>query len=387
MKHPLIKLLPVLFGFFIMGFCDVVGIGTAYLQKDFGLDETTAGFVPSMVFIWFLFLSLPAALLMNRLGRKRTVVMSNIITTAGMLLPLLSYNLATCMAAFLLLGVGNTILQVSLNPLLTNVVKGNALASSLTAGQIIKALSSFCGPLLAAFAALYLGNWQYLFLIYAVLTVLSTLWLQMTRIKEEPYESRSSIVKSLSLLRQSRILLLFLGIFFICGADIGVNMVAPKLLIERCGHAVEDAGFGASLYFVCRTLGAFAGTIALARIAPVRYFRINIAAAIAALVMLFVADSVTSILVGVGMVGFFCASFFSIIFSLALEYDRKCENEMSGLMIMGIFGAAVLPPVMGFFADMFGNQGGSLLVIGFALLYLAYCSVMMGQPRKAEATQ
>ena len=141
MNKSLHKLLPVLFGFFVMGFCDVVGISTSYVQQDFGLSETLAGFIPSMVFIWFLLLSIPAALAMNRLGRKNMVQISNGITAIGMLIPFVHYNLATCMTAFVLLGIGNTILQVSLNPLLTNVVKGDALTSSLTAGQVVKALS------------------------------------------------------------------------------------------------------------------------------------------------------------------------------------------------------------------------------------------------------
>ena len=84
---------------------------------------------------------------MNRLGRKNTVLASMLVTLVGMIIPFIHYNLYTCLLAFALLGIGNTILQVSLNPLLTNVVKGNVLASSLTAGQVLKAVSSFCGPL------------------------------------------------------------------------------------------------------------------------------------------------------------------------------------------------------------------------------------------------
>lgn len=76
------------------------------------------------------------------------------------------------MTTFALLGMGNALLQVSFNPLLTNVVSSKALTSSLTIGQVVKAVSSFCGPFIATFAARTLGNWQYLFLIFASFTFL-----------------------------------------------------------------------------------------------------------------------------------------------------------------------------------------------------------------------
>ena len=382
MNKSLSKLLPVLFGFFVMGFCDVVGISTSYVQKDFGLNETVAGFIPSMVFVWFLLLSIPAAVAMNRIGRKRMVLASNVITLVGMLIPFVDYNLTTCMVAFVLLGVGNTILQVSLNPLLTNVVKGEALTSSLTVGQVVKAVSSFCGPFIASFAASVLGNWQYLFPIFAGITLLSTLWLLSVRIPETATEKGgSSMGAAFSLLGDRTILLLFLGIFFVVGVDVGTNTVAPKLLIERCGFGVEQAGYGSSVYFVCRTIGALVGSILLVRISDVSYFRANILAALAAIVVLFFVQGTVAILVMVGLIGFFCSSIFSVIYSSALKRRPEKANEISGLMIMGVCGGAVIPPLMGVMADTLHCQIGSLLVITACLVYLVGCSLWLGRSR------
>lgn len=272
MNKSLAKALPVLFGFFVMGFCDVAGIATSYVKQDFNLSESLAGLIPSMVFIWFLLLSIPVAVAMNKAGRKCMVQISNIITFAGMILPFISYNFATCLLAFVLLGIGNTILQVSLNPLLANVVTGKALTSSLTAGQVIKAVSSFFGPFIAAFAAGTLGNWKYLFPIFAAITLLSGIWLLSTPIRESrPENDTTSPGAVFGLLKDRRILLLFLGIFFIVGVDVGVNTVSPKLLIERAGWAVEKAGMASSVYFVCRTIGAFIGSVALAKVNEIKY--------------------------------------------------------------------------------------------------------------------
>jgi len=382
MNKNLSKVLPVLFGFFVMGFCDVVGISTSYVKQDFGLNETVAGFIPSMVFVWFLLLSIPSAIIMNKIGRKNMVQISNVITLVGMIIPFVSYNLFTCMLAFVLLGVGNTILQVALNPLLTNVVKGDALTSSLTAGQVVKAVSSFCGPFIAAFAAGVLGNWQYLFPIYAAITLLSALWLLLTPIKEEqPQTQASSVGAAFGLLKDKTILLLFLGIFFVVGVDVGINTVSPKLLIERSGWTVEKAGLAASVYFVCRTIGALIGSVLLAKMDDIKYFRWNILVAAAALLALFFVKGTVAMLVLIGAVGFFCSSIFSIIYSQAMKARPEKANEISGLMITGVFGGAVIPPVMGFLTDTIGNQTGSLIAIGACILYLIWCSFWLGKSK------
>lgn len=367
------KVLPVLYGFFVMGFCDVVGIATSYAKADFSLSETVAGLIPSMVFIWFFLLSVPAAVLMDRLGRKKMVQISNLITFAGMLVPFFHYNFATCMIGFVFLGIGNTILQVSLNPLLTNVVKGDALTSSLTAGQVVKAVSSFCGPFIAAFAASTLGNWKYIFPIFAAFTLIAGMWLMLTHIDEQEASGKQSSFASVtSLLGDGKILMLFMGIFCIVGVDVGINTVAPKLFIERLGWAVETAGLASSVYFICRTAGALLGTALLARMKDETYFKVNIAAAIAALAALFPVCGKTGMFMLIGAVGFFCSSIFSVIFSEALQARPDQANGISGLMIMGVCGGAVIPPLMGVLTDTIGTQAGSLIVITACALYLAF---------------
>lgn len=378
MHRTIDKALPVLFGFFVMGFCDVVGIATTYIKNDFSLSETVAGFIPSMVFIWFLVLSIPSAMAMNRFGRKKMVQVSNIVTFAGMMLPFVSYNFITCLAGFVLLGVGNTILQVSLNPLLTNVVSEGRLTSMLTAGQVVKAVSSFCGPFIAAFATSAFGAWQYLFPIYAAITLLSALWLMLTEIpKETAVSGSSSMTAAFSLLKDRTILFLFFGIFFIVGVDVGTNTIAPKFLIERAGLDVQQASFGSSVYFVCRTVGALIGSVLLVKMNDVTYFRVNILLALASIASLFFVSGTLPILVLVGAIGFFCSSIFSVIYSQAMKARPDKTNEISGLMIMGVCGGAVIPPLMGVLTDVMGHQGGSVIVIALCLCYLTAASFIL----------
>lgn len=157
---------PILFGFFVMGFADVVGIATNYVKVDFSLSDTLANLIPMMVFLWFALFSIPTGVMMGKLGRRNTVVIALVVTALAMLLPLFFYDFACILLAFALLGIGNTILQVSLNPMVANVVSPDRITSVLTLGQFIKSISSFLGPIIAGAAASFWGDWKLIFLVY-----------------------------------------------------------------------------------------------------------------------------------------------------------------------------------------------------------------------------
>ena len=366
------KLLPVLFGFFIMGFVDVVGISTSYVQKDFGLSDSVANLLPMMVFLWFAVFSVPTGLLMNSIGRKKTVVLSMAITFIAMLVPLIAYRFEVVLVAFALLGIGNTILQVSLNPLLSNVVRGERLTSSLTWGQFIKAIASFLGPIMAGFAAASLGNWKMLFPIFAGITLLSSLWLFFTQIREDPMEGKtSSFAACFGLLKDKTILMFFLGILFVVGIDVGLNITIPKFLMERCSMNLGQAGLGVSLYFIARTTGTFAGALLLIRFPGRIFLIISMAVAIVGMLVMLMMSNLWAILILIFILGFAVANVFSIIFSAALQKMPERANEISGLMIMGVAGGAIIPPLMGVVSDTFGQAGGLALLL-VAMIYLLF---------------
>lgn len=377
MKTNLYRLTPVLFGFFIMGFCDIVGISVSYVQRDFTLSDTASNLLTTMVFLWFLIFSLPSAMLMNRIGRKKTVLLAMIITVGALLIPMVEYSFATILTAFALIGIGNTILQVSLNPLLSSIVAPDKMASSLTTGQFIKAISSFCGPLIAAFAAAYFGNWLMMFPLFAGITLVSALWLIMTPVERVGTNPKQSSFKEItSLLGERYIFTIFIGVFLIVGIDVGMNTTIPKLLMERTATDIATAGWGTSLYFACRTAGTFLGAILLARYSVGRTFRASMIGTIVGIATLIFAHDYTLIMVAVGLVGLSAANIFSILFSYALGHKPEYANEISGLMIMGVVGGAIVPPIMGYCSDLWG-QGAAIAVLLLSALYLLYISVRL----------
>lgn len=371
-KSMIWMLIPVMFSFFTMGFVDLVGIATNYVKADFQLSDTLANLLPSMVFFWFLIFSVPTGMLMNKIGQRKTVLLSIVVTVAALLLPLLNYSFASMLISFSLLGIGNTLMQVSLNPLLSNIVSGNRLASTLTLGQFVKAIASFLAPIIAGWAAVSWGNWKLLFLIFLVIAVIACVLLGMTHINESSsVETKSSTFgECFALLADKVVLISFLGIICHVGIDVGLNLTAPKLLMERLDMTLTGAGLATSVYFLFRTIGCFSGAFLLAYFPMKKVFTVSVLMMVAAMIGLFTMQSLAAHYVCIALVGLGNSNIFSMLFTRALLHLPNRKNEVSGLMIMGLFGGTIFPLFMGIVSDWMQSQIGAVAVMSIGVLYL-----------------
>lgn len=382
----LLQMLPVMLCFFAMGFVDLVGTASNYVQKDLSLSDSQANIFPSLVFFWFLIFSVPTGMLMNRIGRKRTVLLSLIITAVSLVIPIFGEGYAVMLIAFSALGIGNAVMQTSLNPLVTNLISGDKLASTLTFGQFVKAIASFLAPILCTWGATTLLptfglGWRVLFVIYAAVCLLSIAALGATPIREEKPDKASGVKECVKLLGRPFILLCFLGIMCHVGIDVGTNTVAPKIIIERLALPLEEAAFATSVYFIFRTAGCFLGAFLLRFVSDREFFGISVLFMAAAMTLLFFAHSMTVIYIALALVGLGNSNVFSIIFSQALLATPKERNEVSGLMIMGLFGGTVFPLAMGYAADAVG-QNGAVAVMAVGVIYLVYYTLKIKADRK-----
>ena len=368
------KILPVMFGFFIMGFVDIVGVSTSYVKNDFaGMNDTMVNLISLSCFLWFFLLSIPTGMLMNRIGRKKTVLLSFALHVAAMIVPLIAYDFTAVLIAFALIGIGNTLLQVSLNPLVTNVIAGDKLTGTLTLGQFVKAVSSFLGPIIAAAVTGSFLGWKMIFPIYAAISLLALVWLWLTPIAEHKVADPGiSIGHTFSLLRDKYIVAFFIGILVLVGVDVGMGITFPKLLMERCGLPLTDAGMGNSVYFFARTVGAFLGGILLMKLPERKFFTASVFVALAGLVGMIFLHGLWAVLACVAVFGVGYANLFSIIFSISMQRVPERANEVSALLIVGVAGGAVIPPVLGVITDAFGSQGAAIVALSIVWLYLVF---------------
>lgn len=370
-KTSILLLVPIMLAFFAMGFVDLVGIAANYVKADFKLSDTLANLLPSMVFLWFFVFSVPTGMLMNKIGRKKTVLLSLIVTLPALIIPMISYSFVTMLISFTFLGIGNTLMQVSLNPLIAGLVSKERMASTLTFGQFVKAIASFIAPILAAVAVTRFADWRMiLFPLFLAICVLVIVLLFITKVDEPKAENKSTSFRaSFSLLGDVTVLFLFLGIMAHVGLDVGLNTTAPKLLIERLHIPLADAGYATSFYFIFRTLGCLLGSAILAKFSGRRVFLVSVLMILMGVLTMFTADK-TIIYVGIALFGLGNANIFSVMFSQALVCQPKYNNEVSGLMIMGIFGGAVFPLIMGVMSDTMGGQVGAVIVLLALVTYL-----------------
>lgn len=384
-KLSLYTLLPVMFGFFIMGFVDIIGVATSYVKNDFMMDDKVVNLISLSCFLWFFLLSIPTGMLMNRIGRKKTVLLSFAIHVVAMIVPLVAYDFTAVLIAFALIGIGNTLLQVSLNPLVTNVVANDKLTGTLTLGQFVKAVSSFLGPIIVAAVAGSVLGWKMVFPIYAGISLLALIWLSLTPIEEQKTSgSNITIGHTFALLKDKYIVAFFIGILVLVGVDVGMGMTFPKLLMERLNLPLEDAGMGNSVYFFARTLGAFLGGIMLLKLPEQKFFVASVFIALAGLLGLIFTDSLWAVLAFVAVFGVGYANLFSIIFSVSLKRVPERANEVSALLIVGVSGGAIIPPILGVITDAFQSQTAAIVAMSIVWIYMiALIGAIRAQTKKA----
>ncbi|MFR5870896.1 MAG: MFS transporter [Alistipes sp.] len=212
---------------------------------------------------------------------------------------------------------------------------------------------------------------------------MALLWLWLTPIRDIREKSTNiSFRATFDLLRDSRIVAYFIGILVLVGVDVGMNMTFPKLLMERCGLELTDAGMGNSVYFFARTVGAFLGGILLMKYSESKFFTYSTYIALLGLVLMLLSENLWFILGCVAVFGVGYANLFSIIFSLSLKRVPKSQRSF-GVADRRRVGRRVLPPLLGVVTDLFATQLAAVIMLAAAWLYMVWLTGKSKQKHKS----
>ena len=369
----------VLLCFFVAASMDLTGLATNYIKAELALSDSQAGFIPSMMFVWFLLISIPSGLVLDRFGHRKILLAALCIVGAGMAAILPCHNYWAFLAATGIMGIGSTVLSVALNPSVAALSEPQRLASTLTAGGCIKAVAGLLAPLLAAWGAVNaaaLPGWKLPYCIYLSVALIAIALLAGKRSRQQwavgaAEERPASFADCLALLRKPAILAAFAAIVCHVGSDIGINIVAPQLLVQRSGFTLDAAATSVSVYFFCRLAGALAG-IYLLRVIKLRpALQISLGLLAAGLAGAFFAHSPAAIYASIALLGLGNANVYTIIISRAMLEEPLRQNGISAIMTTGVAGGAIFPPLMGFASDLAG-LGAAIAVIALCVAYIGY---------------
>lgn len=383
-KRRLRFLLPVFMSFYVMGFVDLVGVATGYVQKDYELTDSVAQLLPFMVFLWFALLSIPTGIFQDRMGKRFTVNIGMLLTGLGMIIPFIYYTYLTAVIGFMILGIGNTVLQVSANPLLLDLSSKQGKAANLSLSQFIKAIASMLGPIITAALAKYTGNWKLIFPIYAGISVLSAAWLASIKVEESKSDKPPATFRSvISLLNRKFVVIMVLATFLSVGFDVSMNSNIANFLSTRFLINLEAASIGISIYFASLIVGRFLGSILLRTLDTSKFLVFSVVLTLVGLAGMIISSdlNLTRVMIFVAGLGF--SNVFPIIFAITIEKMPDYANELSGLIILSVCGGAIVPPIMGIVSDTVGVTA-SIFVLVFCTLYIGYAVYYVIRNKKVE---
>lgn len=364
------QLLPVLLAYIVMGFVDIVGVATGYAKNDFQLSDGVAQLIPTLAFIWFLVFSTPTGILQDKYGKRFMLNVGMVLTGIGMIIPLIQYSFSSLLIGIIFLGIGNTVVQVSANPLLMDVVPREKFSSFMSLSQFIKAICSLLGPIITTAVAVRYGDWKIVFMVYAITSFIAVAWLYFTRIQEVKPERAPATFKScFSLLNRRFIVLMVLAILFIVGADVGMNSNIANYLNKRFDLSLEQASLGISVYFFALMTGRFLGAVGLSFLSSRKFLLGSAIVAVIGLILMIIAPTVLIARIGIFITGLGSGNLFPLIFAVTVNKMPERANEISGLMIMAVSGGALIPPLMGVVSDSLGVIA-SLFLLVICLLYV-----------------
>ena len=376
-----IAILPLLAGFFVMGFGDIIGTVMNQVKAECAANaDTISWLMPIFAYVWFLVISIPTGVLSGRIGRKNAVLVSLAVTVAAMAVPLFANaeRWYLYVAAFALVGIGNTIIQAALPALMSNVVEPSQLASRISLGQFVKALCAALTPVFVYLTATALGNWKLLFPLYGALTIGAAIWLWLAKIPDERRQDNSpsnartnptTFAGCFAMLKEPYVAAMTVGILFSVGADVGFSVAIPEYLKNVFKVDLDLAGMGPTVYFVAKTVAAFAGALVFAKVSAAKCFPWCMGLGLAATAAIPFVSTPVAFLAIVAFVALLTANSFGMCMGLAIERFPEKANEISSLMVMAIVGGGIVSAVLGVAQSSFGPVG-IVETLGVCIAYL-----------------
>jgi len=394
-KSPILVGLILIIFFVISFLTNIIGPLVPDIIQSFGLSLTMAAFLPFAFFVAYGVMSIPSGILIEMYGEKKVMVFAFLISSLGAFLFALNAHYIFYLVSLFFIGTGMAMLQVAINPLLRAIGGEKDFAFNSVLGQLFFGLASFLSPLVYSYVVINSSDsvqdsswitqllqkvtipnfeWISLYWIFAIISLLMVLVLLMVKfpmVERKEDEKAGALATHLMLLKQPMVLLYFFAIFCYVGTEQGIaNWISQFLSVY---HDIDPQTQGAktiSNFWGMMTLGTLLGLVLLKFLDSRKVLIVTSVASIVALFIGLFGNS-SQALIAFPTIGFFIATMWSIIISLALNSVAEAHGSFSGILVTGIVGGAVIPFIVGVLGDLYGLRIGMVFLFSTLLFILS----------------
>jgi len=390
-KNNLIVILILCIWFVISFVTNILGPALPMIITDFRLSLTMASFLPFSFFLAYGLMSIPAGMMIERLGGKNSLLIAFSLAFSGSFLFVLFPIYTVVLISLFIIGMGMAMLQVIILPLMREAGGEKQYAFNSVLAQIVFGSASFLSPFIMTNIIQALANtdndsffiatlrnfipksmpWCSLYVLFTAVFALMLIIIANTKFPKvvlAETEKTGTLQNYKDLLKQKKIWFFFLGIIAYVGTEQGLaNWMSQFLNVY---HHVDPLTVGAE------TIAWFWGLMSIGCVLGLLLIRLMDAKlmlrgfSILALVNLAVAlfGSTTISIIAFSCCGISISIMFSVVFSLALNSINKHHGSFAGILCTGIFGGALVPFIIGWLGDFIGLR----YALFFLFLTLAY---------------
>lgn len=377
-RRPWIVLLVFLIFFVISFLTNILGPLIPDIISGFRLSLGLAGFLPFAFFVAYGVMSIPAGMLLERFREKPVMIAAFAAAFAGSLLFATTPKYEIALVSLFLIGIGMTMLQVAINPLLRVAGGEEHFAANSVAAQLVFGGASFISPFVYSWLVRHQGGpfvsliprelpWVSLYWVFAAVTLLMVLLLAAIRLPRYELAEGERIgpwTAHRELLRRPVVHLYVLAIFCYVGSEQGIANWMSKFLSSYHGFDPQVEGARAvAMFWGLMTVGCALGLLLL-KLIDGRKVLIGFAAASLLALTAALGGGATLSYYSFMSLGFFLSVMWSVIFSLALNSVERHHGSFSGILCTAIVGGAFVSLAVGWLGERVGLRAGMLLLYG-----------------------
>jgi FHS family L-fucose permease-like MFS transporter len=358
-----------------------------HLKALYTLTYVQAMLVQFCFFGAYFIVSLPAGMLIKKIGYQNGAVAGLTIAAAGCALfyPAANSGYALFLLGFFVLAAGITILQVAANPYVTVLGDSHTASSRLTLTQAFNSLGTTVAPTLGgililsgsvmsvaelaqqpeaqqlAYRATQAASVQGPYLALAGALLVLALMFAFARLPKISHADDGALHLDAgakgSALAHPHLLMGAIGIFLYVGGEVSIGSFLINFFGEPGIAALTPAAAAhyVSYYWGGAMVGRFIGFAVMRFVSPGKALAFNAACSIA-LIMVAIFGHGQVAMWAIIAVGLFNSLMFPTIFSMALHQLGKFTGQASGILCMAIVGGALVPFAQGLLADAIGLQ-------------------------------